>query len=159
MRRRTMNLATWCLLILALSLYTASFFLPAFRLLGTRGARHGQTTGGLPGYMVFRSALSRHLPSWFANVAFTSSVLLLAARRPRASAVAAALGLSLALSAIPLRPVEGHLGQLAPGYWVWATANAILLWTCYVDRHSEQRGTATGIGSRPRGSGLASSIS
>jgi hypothetical protein len=129
-----MNLATWCLLTLALSLYSASFFLPAFRLVAPRGHAKRQASGGIPGHLVFRSALSRQLPSWLANVAFASGVLLLAARRPRASAVAAALGLVLALSAILVKPVEGHLGQLAPGYWVWATANAILLWACYLDR-------------------------
>jgi hypothetical protein len=143
MCRRTMNLATWCLLTFALSLYTASFFLPAFRLVAPRGHAKRQTSGGVPGYLVFRSALSRQLPSWLANIAFASSVFLLAARRPRASAVAAALGLVLALSAIPVKPVEGHLGQLAPGYWTWATANAILLWACYVDRYARWRGRAT----------------
>ena len=92
--------------------------------------------------MVFRSALSRQLPSWFTNVAFASGVLLLAARRSRASAVAAALGLALALSAIPVKPVEGQVGRLTTGYWVWATANAILLWACLVDRYGRQRGRA-----------------
>jgi hypothetical protein len=135
MWRRTMNLATWCLLTVALSLYTASFFMPAFRLVAPQGR---QTSGGLPGYVVFRWALSRQLPSSLANIGFASGVLLLAARRPRASAVAAALGLVLALSAIPVKPVEGHLGQLAPGYWAWATANAILLWACYIDRYAKR---------------------
>ena len=37
MWRRGMSLATWCLLMLAISLYTASYFLPAFRLLPPRG--------------------------------------------------------------------------------------------------------------------------
>ena len=91
---------------------------------------------------MFRSALSRQLPSWFANVAFASGVLLLAARRPSAGAVAAALGLALALSAIPVKPVEGHVGRLTTGYWAWATANAILLWACFVDRYGRQRGRA-----------------
>ena len=92
--------------------------------------------------MVFRSALSRQLPSWLANVAFASGVLLLAARRSRASAVAAALGLALALSAIPVKPVEGHVELLTTGYWAWATANAILLWACFVDRYGRPRGRA-----------------
>ena len=131
MGRRTMNLATWCLLTVALSLYTASFFLPAFRLVAPQGR---QTSGGLPGYVVFRWALSRQLPSSLANIGFASGVLLLAARRSRASAVAAALGLALALSAIPVKPVEGHVECLTTSYWAWATANAILLWACFVDR-------------------------
>src|SRR5689334_17875466 len=119
MWRRTMSLATWCILMLAISLYTASFFLPAFRLLPPRGPGKAGTSGGAPGYVVFRSALSRQLPSWLANVAFASGVLLLAAGRSRASAVAAVLGLALALSAIPSKPVEGHVGRLTIGYWAW----------------------------------------
>src|SRR6516162_11799315 len=91
MRRRGMSLATWCLLMSAISLYAASFFMPAFRLRPPRGPGKAWTSGGAPGYVVFRSALSRQLPSWIANVAFASGVLLLAARRSRASAVAAAL--------------------------------------------------------------------
>jgi hypothetical protein len=143
MCRRTMNLATWCLLVLAVSLYTASFFLPAVRLLAARGAGKAQRSGGTSGYVVFRLALSRRLPSWFGNVAFASGVLLLAARRARASAVVAALGLALAFSAIPLKPVEGDVGRLTTGYWVWATANAILLWACCVDRHARRLGRAS----------------
>lgn len=135
MWRRTMNLATWCLLTSAVSLYTASFFLPAFRVVVPRGR---PASGGMPGYLVFKSAFSRRLPSWLANVGFASGVVLLAARRPRASAVAAVVGLLLALSAIPVKPVEGHLRQLAPGYWVWAAASAILLWACYSDRHAKR---------------------
>jgi hypothetical protein len=91
---------------------------------------------------VFRSALARGLPSWFANVAFASGVLLLAARRSRASAVAAALGLALALSAMAGKPVEGHVERLTTGYWAWATANAILLWACFVDRSGRRRRSA-----------------
>jgi hypothetical protein len=143
MRRRTMNLATWCLLILAVSLYTASFFLPAVRLLAPRGPGAAQSSRGTSGYVVFRLALSRQRPAWFGNVAFASGVLLLAARRSRASAVAAALGLALAFSAIPLKPIEGQLGRLTIGYWAWATASAILLWACYVDKYSGRRGRTT----------------
>jgi hypothetical protein len=139
MWRRGMSLATWWLLILAISLYTASFFLPAFRLLPPRGPGKAATSGGAPGHVVFRSALSRRLPSWLANVAFASGVLLLAARRSRASAVAACLGLALALSAIPAKPVEGHVERLTTGYWAWATANAIVLWACLVDRYGRPR--------------------
>jgi hypothetical protein len=90
--------------------------------------------------MVFRSALSQQLPSWFANIAFASGVLLLVARRSRAGAVAAAFGLALALSAIPVKPVAGHAERLTTGYWVWATANAILLWACCVDRYGRRSG-------------------
>jgi hypothetical protein len=142
MWRRGMSLATWCLLMMAISLYTASFFLPAFRLLPRPGPAKARTSGGVPGHVVFRSALSRQLPSWLANVAFASGVLLLAARRSRASAVAAVLGLGLAFSAIPLKPVEGHVGRLTTGYWAWATANAILLWACFVDQHARRQGRA-----------------
>ena len=142
MWRRGMSLATWCLLLLAISLYTASFFLPAFHLFPPRGPGKAGTSGGTSGYLVFRLALSRQLPSWLANVAFASGVLLLAARRSRAGAVAAALGLALALSAIPVKPVEGHVGRLTTGYWAWATANAILLWACFVDRYGRRRGRA-----------------
>ena len=145
MWRRGMSLATWCLLMLAISLYTASFFLPAFRLLPPRGPGTAGTSAGAPGHVVFRSALSRQLPSWLANVAFASGVLLLAARRSRASAVAAALGLALALSAIPVKPVEGHVERLTTGYWAWAFANAILLWACLVDRYSRRRGSAADL--------------
>src|SRR5258708_3793371 len=144
MCRRGMSLATWCLLILAISLYTASFFLPAFRLLPPRRPGKTGTSGGAPGYVAFRSALSRQLPSWLANVAFASGVSLLAARRSRASAVVAALGLALALSAIPVKPVEGHVERLTTGYWAWATANAILLWACFFDRYRRRRERATG---------------
>jgi hypothetical protein len=141
MWRRTMSLATWCILTLAISLYTTSFFLPAFRLLPPAGpGKAGDWRA--PGYVVFRSALSRQLPSWLSNVAFASGVLLLAARRSRASAVTAAIGLALALSAIPSKPVEGHVGRLMIGYWAWVTANAILLWACFVDRYSWRRGRA-----------------
>ena len=142
MWRRSMSLATWCVLMLAISLYTASFFLPAFRLHRPRGPGKAWTSGGALGYVAFRSALSRQLPSWLANVAFASGVLLLAARRSRASAVAAALGLALALSAIPVKPVEGHVERLTTGYWAWATANAILLWACFVDRYGRRRESA-----------------
>src|SRR5262245_55586119 len=143
MWRRGMSLATWCLLMLAISLYTASSFLPAFRPLPPRGPGKAGTWGGALGYVVFKSALSRQLPSWFANVAFASGVLLLTARRSRASAVAAALGLALALSAIPVKPVEGHVELLTTGYWAWATANAILLGACFVDRYGRRRGKAS----------------
>ena len=142
MWRRGMSLATWCLLVWAISLYTASFFLPAFRLRPPRGPVKSASSGGVPGHLVFRSALSRGLPSWFANVAFASGVLLLAARRPSAGAVAAAIGLDLALTAIPFKPVEGHVERLTTGYWAWATANAILLWACLVDRSGGRRGRA-----------------
>src|SRR5690242_8562406 len=109
MYRRNMSLATWCLLILAISVYAASFFLPAFHLAPPRGPGKAWGSGGTPGYVLFRLALSRQLPAWLANVAFASGALLLAARRPRASAVAAVLGLALALSAIPAKPVEGQV--------------------------------------------------
>jgi hypothetical protein len=49
MWRRGMSLATWCLLMLAISLYTASFFLPAFLLLPPRGLGTAATSGGAPG--------------------------------------------------------------------------------------------------------------
>src|SRR5262249_32979657 len=104
------------------------------------GPRKAGPSGGVPGYVVFRSALSRQLPPWVANVAFASGVLLLAARRSRASAVAAALGLVLAPSAIPVKPGEGHVERLTTGYWAWATANVILLWACIVDWYGRRRG-------------------
>jgi hypothetical protein len=144
-----MTLATWCLLILAVSVYTASFFLPAVRLLAPRGPGKAQSSGGTSGYVVFRLALSRKLPPWLGNVAFASGVLLLAACRPRASAVAAVLGLALAFSAIPLKPVAGDLARLTTGYWTWTTANAILLWACLVDHHARRQGRAAASQPKP----------
>jgi hypothetical protein len=134
-----MSLGTWCLLMLAISVYTASFFLPSFRLNPPRGPQKAEAWGGVPGHQAFRTALSRRLPSWLANVAFVSGVLLLASRRPRASAVAAALGIALALAAIPAGPVEGQLDRLTTGYWAWTTANAILLWAGVVDRNGRRQ--------------------
>src|SRR3954464_11335799 len=84
-RRRPLSLATWCLLVLAVSLYAASFFLPAYR-----EAESGSGTGPPidridPGYLVFVSALIFGWPAWWANPAFWLAVALLVARRTRAA--------------------------------------------------------------------------
>src|SRR5262245_27019080 len=143
MPRRPLSLATWCLLVLALSLYTASFFLPAYR-----EPQSGSGVGGPlyridPGYVVFVSALVFGWPAWWANPALWLSVALLVSRRTRGAVALATVALALALSAIPLATVLqfNQLYRLMPGYWTWMAASATLVLTCFRDRHEVSQAT------------------
>ncbi len=136
MQWRPLSLATWCLLVLAVSLYTASFFLPAYR-----EEQSGSGTGPPlyridPGYLVFVSALIFGWPAWWANPAFWLAVALLVARRTRAAMGLAVAALVLALSAIPLATVFriSELYRLMAGYWTWSAASATLVLVCLKDR-------------------------
>jgi hypothetical protein len=141
MRQRPLSLATWCLLVLTVSLYVASFFLPAYR-----EPESGSGTGPPlyridPGYLAFVSALIFGWPAWWANPAFWIAVTLLVARRTQAAVLLAVVALVLALSAIPLATVfqVSQFYRLMAGYWTWLAAIATLLLDCLKDRSDGRR--------------------
>jgi hypothetical protein len=136
MERRPLSLATWCLLVLVVSLYTASFFLPAYREPQSGSGEGPQLYRVYPGHVAFVSALIFAWPAWWANPAFWLAVAFLLARRTRAALALAVIGLVLALSAIPLATVFQirELYRLMAGYWIWTAAIAALVGVCLKDR-------------------------
>jgi hypothetical protein len=136
MSRRPLSLATWCLLLLAVSIYVASFFLPAYREPQSGSGAGPQLYRVDHGYDTFVSALIFGWPAWWANPAFWLAVGLLLARRTRAALILAVVALLLALSAIPLATVFrfSEFYRLMAGYWTWSAASAALVLVCYKDR-------------------------
>jgi hypothetical protein len=132
---------TWCLLVLAVSLYTASFFLPAYREAQPGSGRGGPPYRIDPGYTAFVSALIFGWPAWWANPSFWLAVALLLARRKRTAVGFAVLALVLALSTIPLATVYRvrELYRLMAGFWMWLAACATLVLTCCYDRNDARR--------------------
>jgi hypothetical protein len=139
--RRSLSLATWCLLILTVRLYVASFFLPAYREPESGSGTGPQRYRIDPGHVAFVSALIFGWPAWWANPAYWLAVALLVARRRRAALPLAIIALLLAISAIPLATVFriSELYRLMAGYWTWSAAIGALVLICIKDRRDERR--------------------
>ena len=141
MNRSQIGLGEFCWLLLCVSLYVASFFLPAV----VKGADLSSDASGalisqqaMKGWEAFQNAWRFSFAPWWANPCAWAAIALALAHRTRSAAVIGVLGLILAILAVFLSPFRGRFGMLDLGYWVWAGSMALLA-GFYLERATKGR--------------------